>query len=98
MTIASIQKIIQGLKSNGIAVLITDHQVRETMQITDRVYVIRSGEVLKHGPPDEVLNDPEAREYYFGENMDLGHRPPPVRHPGQPRRVERPPEEGEEAA
>lgn len=94
VTIASIQKIIQGLKSNGIAVLITDHQVRETMQITDRVYVIRSGEVLKHGPPDEVLNDPEAREYYFGENMDLGHRPPPVRHPGQPRRVERRPEDG----
>ena len=59
MTIASIQKIIRGLKSDGIAILITDHQVRETLQITDRSYVIRAGKVLCHGPPHEVLNHPE---------------------------------------
>ena len=90
VTIASIQKIIRGLKDNGIAILITDHQVRETLQITDRSYVIRAGKVLCHGPPDEVLNHPEAREYYFGENMDLGHRSPPSPYqpPGQPRRID----------
>ena len=90
VTIASIQNIISGLKRDGIAILITDHQVRETLQITDRSYVIRAGKVLCHGPPDEVLSHPEAREYYFGENMDLGYRstPPPVRPPGQPRRID----------
>ncbi len=90
VTIASIQKIISALKNNGIAILITDHQVRETLQITDRCYVIRAGEVLCHGPPDEVLNHPEAREHYFGENMDLGYLTPPVPLPprGQPRRIE----------
>jgi lipopolysaccharide export system ATP-binding protein len=94
VTIDSIQKIVQGLKKDGIAILITDHQVRETLEITDRSYVIRAGEVLCHGTPVEVLNNPEARQYYFGENMDLGHRPPPVRHPGQPRRIERQQSEG----
>ena len=89
VTIASIQTIIRGLKDNGIAILITDHQVRETLQITDRSYVIRAGKVLCHGSPQEVLNHPEAREYYFGDNVDLGHRSPPspYRPPGQPRRV-----------
>src|SRR5271157_593622 len=62
VTIQSIQQIINSLKRNGIAILITDHQVRETLQITDRSYVIRAGKVLCHGPPDEVLRHPEARE------------------------------------
>jgi lipopolysaccharide export system ATP-binding protein len=100
VTIASIQKIIRGLKQDGIAILITDHQVRETLQITDRSYVIRAGKVLCHGSPHEVLSHPEAREYYFGENMDLGHRapPPPPHPPGQPRRVDQPPEDTDGAA
>ena len=72
VTIASIQKIIRRLRTEGIAILITDHQVRETLQITDRSYVIRAGKVLCHGPPDEVLANPEARKYYFGEDMDIG--------------------------
>ena len=89
VTIASIQKVIRGLKERGIAILITDHQVRETLQITDRSYVIRGGKVICHGTPDEVLNNPEAREYYFGENMDLGLRnplPPSPPRGGPPRR------------
>jgi lipopolysaccharide export system ATP-binding protein len=73
VTIDSIQDIIRQLRARGIAILITDHQVRETLQITDRSYVIRSGQVLCHGTPDEVLDNPEARECYFGEDMDLGH-------------------------
>ena len=72
VTIASIQKIIRQLRDEGIAILITDHQVRETLQITDRSYVIRAGKVLCHGHPQEVLANPEARKYYFGEDMDIG--------------------------
>jgi lipopolysaccharide export system ATP-binding protein len=74
VTIASIQKIIRQLREEGIAILITDHQVRETLQITDRSYVIRSGKVLCHGHPNEVLANPEARKYYFGEDMDIGRQ------------------------
>jgi lipopolysaccharide export system ATP-binding protein len=71
VTIASIQQIIRQLRDQGIAILITDHQVRETLQITNRSYVIRDGRVLCHGAPEEVTKHPEARKYYFGENMDL---------------------------
>lgn len=72
VTIDSIQEIIRGLRRNGISILITDHQVRETLQITDRSYVIRAGQVLCHGQPDEVLSNEEARKCYFGEDIDLG--------------------------
>jgi lipopolysaccharide export system ATP-binding protein len=72
VTIASIQEIIRSLREAGISILITDHQVRETLQITDRSYVIRSGQVLCHGDRDSVLRNPEARKYYFGEGMELG--------------------------
>jgi lipopolysaccharide export system ATP-binding protein len=75
VTIASIQKIIRRLREEGIAILITDHQVRETLQITDRAYVIGSGKVVCHGTPDEVLANPHARKYYFGEEMDIGRKP-----------------------
>lgn len=71
VTIAGIQKVIRSLRDDGIAVLITDHQVRETLQITDRSYVIRSGKVLCHGRPHEVLANPEARKYYFGEDIEI---------------------------
>jgi lipopolysaccharide export system ATP-binding protein len=71
VTIASIQKIIRRLREEGIAILITDHQVRETLQITDRSYVIRAGKVICHGSPDAVLSNPEARKYYFGEDMAI---------------------------
>ncbi|MCR4415916.1 MAG: LPS export ABC transporter ATP-binding protein [Thermoguttaceae bacterium] len=71
VTIDSIQAIIRGLRDEGIAILITDHQVRETLQITDRSYVINKGQVLCHGPPEAVLSNPQAREVYFGEDMDL---------------------------
>jgi lipopolysaccharide export system ATP-binding protein len=72
VTIDSIQGIIRDLRDRGISILITDHQVRETLEITDRSYVIRSGRVLCHGRPREVLNHPEARKYYFGEGMQVG--------------------------
>ena len=71
VTINSIQKVIRDLRDRGISILITDHQVRETLQITDRSYVIPSGSVLCHGSPDEVLGNAEARKYYFGDDMKL---------------------------
>ena len=80
VTIDSIQEIIRSLRNDGIAILITDHQVRETLQITDRSYVIRDGAVLCHGTPDQVLSNPEARECYFGEDMDIGRTTPPAPH------------------
>ena len=82
VTIQSIQGIIRDLRSNGIAILITDHQVRETLQITDRSYVISKGKVLCHGTPEEVVNHAEAREEYFGDAIDIGTPgPPPPRGP-----------------
>ena len=80
VTIASIQEVIRRLRSERIAILITDHQVRETLQITDRSYVIRDGEVLCAGTRDEVLANPEARECYFGQDMDIGHSSLPAPH------------------
>ncbi|MGI8980496.1 MAG: LPS export ABC transporter ATP-binding protein [Pirellulaceae bacterium] len=79
-TIESIQGIIRELRSRGISILITDHQVRETLQITDRSYVIHKGSVLCHGTPREVLSHPEARERYFGNNVDIGSVGPPAPH------------------
>ena len=96
VTIDGIQEIIRRLRADGIAILITDHQVRETLQITDRSYVIHAGTVLCHGTPEVVINHPEARQCYFGEDMDLGRSgssTPPDRaealtaeHPGEARR------------
>jgi lipopolysaccharide export system ATP-binding protein len=72
VTIDNIQGVIRDLRDRGISILITDHQVRETLEITDRSYVIRGGQVLCHGRPREVLNHPEARKHYFGESMHVG--------------------------
>ncbi|NMC18913.1 MAG: LPS export ABC transporter ATP-binding protein [Thermogutta sp.] len=71
VTIDAIQAIIRNLRERGISILITDHQVRETLQVTDRSYVIRAGRVLCHGSPQEVLENPEARKHYFGDDMQL---------------------------
>jgi hypothetical protein len=90
VTIHSIQDIIRDLRAAGISILITDHQVRETLQITDRSYVIRGGQVLCHGTPAEVLRNPEARKYYFGEGMDLGPISPAPFAPAPPQPVPAP--------
>jgi len=76
VTITSIQNIIRDLRQRGISILITDHQVRETLEITDRSYVIRAGQVLCHGTRDVVLQNPEARKYYFGDSMEVGPQGP----------------------
>ncbi len=83
VTISSIQAIVRDLRSRGISILITDHQVRETLEITDRSYVVRSGQVLCHGTRDEVLQNEEARKYYFGDSMDSDRHAPHARHEGR---------------
>jgi len=75
ITVASIQQIIKQLSEENISILITDHQVRETLQITHRSYVIQSGSVLCHGTPAEVLANEEARRVYFGNDVGITHTP-----------------------
>ncbi len=64
-----IQKIIYSLQERGIAILITDHNVFETFTIVDRAYIIRNGRVLKHGTPQELVEDDEARRLYLGDKF-----------------------------
>lgn len=71
ISVADVQKIILDLKRRGIGVLITDHQVRETLSIVDRGYVIHKGKVLTEGPSDFLINDPQAREIYLGKDFNL---------------------------
>ena len=68
LAIADIRSVIRYLASQGIGVLITDHNVRETLDITDRVSIISNGAVLFEGTADEAVNDPEVRRVYLGEN------------------------------
>jgi len=70
VTVASIQEIIRKLAEEGIAILITDHSVQDTLEITRRSYVIQAGKVLCHGTPEEVLANPEAQKVYFGDKQD----------------------------
>ncbi len=65
-----IQKIIYSLQERGISILITDHNVFETFTIVDRAYIIRNGKVLKHGAPQELVEDPEARRLYLGDKFE----------------------------
>jgi lipopolysaccharide export system ATP-binding protein len=69
--VVEIQKLVRHLTNRGIGVLITDHNVRETLDLTDRSYVIYSGEVLMEGGKDEVVNDPEVRRLYLGEDFRI---------------------------
>lgn len=66
-----IQSLLLGLKNQGLGILITDHNVRETLKITDRAAIIDRGEVLETGTPDEIVNSPEVRKRYLGEDFRL---------------------------
>ena len=67
---ADIQKIIASLRVRGMSILITDHNVFETFTIADRVYIIHDGRVLKHGTPEELINDKQAQRLYLGDKFD----------------------------
>ena len=71
IAVIDIQKIIEQLRSRGIGVIITDHNVRETLSICDRAYIIKDGSILRHGTPAEITEDPEVREVYLGKNFRL---------------------------
>ena len=71
IAVEDIQSIVYSLKNRDIGVLITDHNVRETLSITDRSYLLFEGEILKSGTSDELANDPEARRLYLGEKFSL---------------------------
>ena len=77
IAVADIQSMIQDLKSQGYGVLITDHNVRETLSITDRTYLIHDGEIFLSGTPEEVADNELARKFYLGENFEWeGHKNP----------------------
>ncbi|MCA9267398.1 MAG: LPS export ABC transporter ATP-binding protein [Planctomycetales bacterium] len=78
VTIENIQVIIRDLRDRGISILITDHRVRETLEITDLSYVVKSGKVLCSGTPDEVLANKQAQQDYFGQGMSRDAASPPV--------------------
>lgn len=71
IAVMDIQRVISFLKSRGIGVLITDHNVRETLRICDRAYIISGGTVLANGAPAEIITDERVREVYLGENFRL---------------------------
>jgi lipopolysaccharide export system ATP-binding protein len=69
--VIELQKIIWELKQQGIGILITDHNVRETLAVTDRAYIINNGKIFRTGSPNELGRDPEVRRVYLGENFSL---------------------------
>jgi lipopolysaccharide export system ATP-binding protein len=71
IAVIDIQKIIEQLKNRGIGVVITDHNVRETLSICDRAYIIKDGEIMRIGTPAEIADDPQVREVYLGRNFRL---------------------------
>lgn len=71
IAVLDLQKIISGLKQNGIGILITDHNVRETLSVTDRAYIIAEGRIFRAGTPEQLGNDPEVKRVYLGESFSL---------------------------
>ncbi|HLO68548.1 MAG TPA: LPS export ABC transporter ATP-binding protein [Holophaga sp.] len=70
-SVLEIQGLIADLKARGIGVLITDHNVRETLQIADRAYILADGMIMKHGLPQEIADDPDIRRVYLGDRFRL---------------------------
>jgi lipopolysaccharide export system ATP-binding protein len=71
IAVAELQRLVVRLKEKGIGVLITDHNVRETLQITDHAYIISQGRIFRHGSPSELASDEEVRRVYLGEHFRL---------------------------
>lgn len=69
IAVEDIQKIVRSLKDKNIGILITDHNVSQTLAITDKTYIMFEGKILKSGSPEELANDPDVRRVYLGENF-----------------------------
>lgn len=72
IAVAEIQQIVASLRERNMGILITDHNVRETLAITDRAYIMRDGEILAAGTTEELYSNPLVRQYYLGENFGQG--------------------------
>jgi lipopolysaccharide export system ATP-binding protein len=70
VAVCDLQGIVAGLREKGYGILLTDHNVRETLAITDRAYLMYQGKIFLEGPPERIANDPEARKYYLGERFE----------------------------
>jgi len=71
LTVKDLQELIRDLAKSGIGVLITDHNVRETLSVTDRAYILKNGKIFRKGRPDELSNDAEVRRVYLGDHFRL---------------------------
>tara|TARA_B100000949_G_C13944876_1_gene310367 strand:- start:6 stop:575 length:570 start_codon:yes stop_codon:yes gene_type:complete len=71
IAVSEIQQIIMKLTDRGIGILLTDHNVRETLNTTDRSYIILDGRIIAHGNREQILSDPNARKYYLGERFKM---------------------------
>ena len=71
ISVLDIKKIIEHLKNRGIGVLITDHNVRETLDVCEKAYIVSHGELIASGTPEFVLNDKTVRDVYLGEQFKL---------------------------
>ncbi len=71
IAVYEVQKIVRRLKERGLGILITDHNVRETLKLVDRAYLIHRGEVVYEGAAEQLVNDPKAREIYLGPEFNL---------------------------
>lgn len=71
LAVADIQTIVKYLRERGMGILITDHNVRETLNIVDRAYILNEGRILLEGGADEIANSPIARKFYLGDNFKL---------------------------
>jgi lipopolysaccharide export system ATP-binding protein len=71
ISVSDIQNLVRHLTARGIGVLITDHNVRETLGLIDRAYIIHAGEVLTHGRADDIVNNPDVRRLYLGDKFSL---------------------------
>src|SRR4051794_18726480 len=73
-TVSEIQDQIRSLaETHNIGILLTDHQFRETLEVTDRSYLIREGRVFAYGNREQIINNPDVRRYYIGDRFDVGH-------------------------
>ena len=72
INVQEIQELVGRMRERGIGILITDHNVRETLQSTDRAYIIHQGQILREGSGDELVRDPRVREVYLGDRFDRG--------------------------
>jgi len=69
--VLELQRIILDLKRDGLGILVTDHNVRETLSVTDRAYIINAGKIFRAGSPDTLARDPEVKRVYLGESFSF---------------------------